>query len=417
MPALPLSDDLARKAAEAVQRYRGNMAAAARELGMSRTTLQNRVERAAERGMMLLHPPAMPGFRVRRLSTQEDADGTVTKRFVQQTKAPSDEAFVVPKGHAIKGVSALIDADGRTVQQWLKTRAAGIDPLVIAEQLKTAFRGYKPAARVTKSVKASADLLTLLPCNDWHVGMFSWGEETDTNWDLKIAQERIGAAVEDTIARTPASGRFVVLGGGDLLHADNQDNETSRSGNNLDVDGRYPKVVDAAAKLMVRTVDAALARHRHVTVRILPGNHDEHSAIAVAYFLAAWYRNEKRVEVDTDPSLFWWMRFGKVMLGATHGHTVRVKDMPSIMAHRRAEDWGATKFRYVHGFHVHHSAKFATEGNGVVSEVHQAPVPQDAWHYGAGFLSGRSLQAITYHRDYGEIGRVRTAMIDGGEKR
>jgi hypothetical protein len=91
---------------------------------------------------------------------------------------------------------------------------------------------------------------------------------------------------------------------------------------------------------------------------------------------------------------------------------VKLKDMASIMAHRRAADWGATKFRYVHGFHIHHQSKFATEGGGVISESHQAPIPQDAWHYGAGFLSGRSVQTIQYHRDFGEVGRVRVAILD-----
>jgi hypothetical protein len=147
-------------------------------------------------------------------------------------------------------------------------------------------------------------------------------------------------------------------------------------------------------------------------VRILPGNHDEHASVAVAYFLLAWYRNEPRVTVDVDPSLFFWFRFGKVLLGATHGHTVKLKDMASIMAHRRAADWGATRHRFVHGFHIHHTSKFATEGNGVISESHQTPTPQDAWHFGAGFLSGRSMQSISYHREFGEVSRVRVAMMD-----
>jgi hypothetical protein len=183
----------------------------------------------------------------------------------------------------------------------------------------------------------------------------------------------------------------------------------------LQVDGRYQKVVGVALRLMTRTVGAALRRHEHVTIRILPGNHDEHTSVAIAYFLLAWYRNEPRVKVDVDPSLFFWFRFGRVLLGATHGHTVKLAQMPSIMAHRRAEDWGATKFRYCLGFHLHHSAKIATEGEGVICEVFQAPIPQDAWHFGSGFLSGRSLQAITYHREFGEIGRVRTAILDAKE--
>ena len=33
--------------------------------------------------------------------------------------------------------------------------------------------------------------------------------------------------------------------------------------------------------------------------------------------------------------------------------------------------------------------------------------------FGSGFLSGRPMQAITYHAIYGEISRMRVAMTDG----
>ena len=84
----------------------------------------------------------------------------------------------------------------------------------------------------------------------------------------------------------------MVLGGGDLIHSDTNDNKTARSGNALQVDGRYDKVIGAACRLVARTIDAALHTHNRVRVRILKGNHDEHAAVAVAYYLLGWYRNE-----------------------------------------------------------------------------------------------------------------------------
>src|SRR5690606_37401359 len=103
-----------------------------------------------------------------------------------------------------------------------------------------------------------------------------------------------------------------------------------------------------------------------------------------------------------DQSLFFYHQLGEVMLAATHGHEAKLRDMPQIMASRRPEMWGATRYRFAHGFHVHHKSGFIAEGGGVVCESHQAPIPQDAWHYGAGFVSGRSLQTITYHSQMGE---------------
>lgn len=63
-------------------------------------------------------------------------------------------------------------------------------------------------------------------------------------------------------------------------------------------------MLKVACHVMVRTVDAMLRRHGRVTVRVLPGNHDEHASVAVSYFLMAWYRDEPRVTVDVGPGLF-----------------------------------------------------------------------------------------------------------------
>lgn len=373
-------------------------------LGVSRSTVQRRLKIASERGM-LGTAPVMLGYRIAQITNTPKGD------FIQQ-KPEHGEQFVVPDGHAIKGVSALVDPDGREIIKWIKTREqpSAID---IAETLKAAFADWQPAADPVPAPRfAYDDLVTLIPCNDFHVGMFAWARETDSNWDLRIAEKAIGQGIEDAIRRSPPSGTAIVLGGGDLTHADNNKNVTSRSSNQLDVDGRHQKIVETAGRLMVKAVDAALLHNTRVIVRNLKGNHDEETAPAIAWFLYAWYRNEPRVTVDLDQSLFFYHRFGKVLIAATHGHEAKLSDMPGIMAHRRAQDWGQTNFRYAHGFHVHHSSKAATEGGGVIMESHQAPIPQDAWHFGSGFISGRSIQTITYHRDYGEISRVRVAMLD-----
>lgn len=403
-------DELLRNVA--VYRAHGNQCsiAAAAAAGMPQPTFKDRIKAAACRGL-LGYDATLPGFVVKSTSEQQDASGNVTGRSIKQVREPGDE-FEPLKGHIVKGESALLDPDGRVLAKWVKTRLGELDPIALAEALKESFAKYRPHASVAKApATPDSDLITIVPANDWHIGMFSWSKESAENWDLKIAERTIGASIEDTIARSPASAQGVLLGGGDLLHADTARNMTA-NGTPQDVDGRYQKVLEVATRLKVRAVDAALRRYGHVTVRVLRGNHDENASVAIAYFLAAWYRNEPRVTIDTDPSLFWWMRFGKCLFGSTHGHTVKIGNMPGIMAHRRAEDWGASKFRYVHGFHLHHSAKVATEGNGVICEIHQAPIPQDAWHFGSGFLSGRSMQAITYHRNFGEIGRVRTAILD-----
>ena len=383
-----------------------NQSATALAVGCSRETVQRHIRVAAERG--LLGPQeTLPGFAIRQITD------TPNGQYVQQRKEHGEE-WKPSDGLTIKGRTSLLDAEGRIITQHVmeRTEHKGVDPMAVMDALKRAMDGYTAAEPLPAPTAPAADLLTLTPLADWHVGLRAWSGDTGMNWDLAIAEKVIGRGIEEVVERSPSSGHAIVLGGGDLLHSDSNENKTARSGNVLDVDGRYDKCLEVAGRLVVKTVDAHLRRHGHVTVRILKGNHDEHSSVAIGYFLKGWYRNEPRVTVDTDASLFFWHRFGKVMLGATHGHAAKLQAMPSIMAHRRAEDWGATVFRFIHGFHLHHSAKFATEGNGCISEVHQTPTPQDAWHFGSGFLSGRSMQSISYHREFGEVSRVRAAMID-----
>lgn len=317
-----------------------------------------------------------------------------------------------PLGHSVKGVSTLVDGDGNTVLQWIKTSTGGLGFEETVDILRSAFDdAATPLAAIPEPTDASGDLMALHCLPDLHMGMYAWKEEAEESWDLSLADSTIKASVERLMSITPSCGTAVILGGGDQLHADNTENRTMRSGNALDVDGRFSKVLLVTCKLFAYVTELALLKHSHVFVRILPGNHDPHAAVALAYYLLAWFRENPRVTVDVSPDYFWWFRFGKVMLGATHGHMAKPGQMPGIMAERRPEDWGATRFRYCHTFHVHHQSKVMTEGGGVVTETHQTPIPKDAWHHQMGYLSGRSLQSIIYSREHGEVGRQRVSVI------
>src|SRR5215469_11227616 len=105
------------------------------------------------------------------------------------------------------------------------------------------------------------------------MNLLCWEREVGENWDLKIAERVIGDAICSVINRAPQSGTAVVLGGGDLMHNDDNTNRTARSGNILDADGRHAKGIEAAQRLKVITIDQALKHNDRVIVRILKGNH------------------------------------------------------------------------------------------------------------------------------------------------
>ena len=352
--------------------------------------------RAAAREGRAGFAPVMPGFEVKSVASRAEGG-----EWVKQTRAPGEE-FEVPDGHRVKGVSALVDPDGRTVQQWVKT-SEGAPEIAAIEAVRAAFADFEPLApAVARPKDKRGDLLTVYPIADHHLGLAAWGRETGDDYDLKIATKLLRETMAELVARSPESEVGVVLNLGDFLHADNSSNRTEKSGNPLDVDTRYAKVLNVGSQLLAESVIQALSKHDRVVLRNLPGNHDPYSALALTMALKAYFRNEKRVKVDDDPGRFWFFQHGQVMLCATHGDMAKPDQMPGIAAAIRPDIWGATQFRYGYGGHVHHKSKRVSEVAGMIFETFQTLAAKDAWHAGEGYVSGRSMTAVTHHCDSGE---------------
>jgi hypothetical protein len=122
------------------------------------------------------------------------------------------------------------------------------------------------------------------------------------------------------------------------------------------------------------------------------------------------------VHVSRDPSHFYFWRFGKVLVGATHGDMIRHTDMPQVLAAYAAKDWGETEHRYVYLGHVHHKSIGGGEKYGATWETFRTLAAKDAWSANSGFASGRSMVAITHHREFGEKYRSTVTIAGPGFK-
>lgn len=370
--ANPISDEEWSRTLESLEKHKWNQAAAATELGLSPSTVKSRVLSARARKLI--------------------PDGPILE------------------GYRVKGTSTLYDAEGNISATWVKTAIEGPTAEEAGALVRQALEGFQPPAGFSEAHgEVEAELATVYPLADWHVGLLSWRKETGFDYDLKIGQKTIEGSISRLIASTPKSAQGVVLGLGDLLHSDNYESMTSRSSNVLDCDGRYPKLLYTATQLVLYTIELALQKHDTVLVRILPGNHDDQSAIAVTLAVSLYYQNNPRVTVDDDAGRFWWWSWGKVFLGATHGDKAKPAEIPLIMADERPDLWGKAKFRHVLTGHIHRDTKL--EKRGVIVESFQSPVASDAWHASMGYRAGRSVQAITYHKDQGEIMRHKVNIV------
>lgn len=312
----------------------------------------------------------------------------------------------VPDGFLTKGVSSYFNKEGKLTGQWVKS---AIHPerqweilKEFAATLAEEVRGLAPIVPAPKHTED--DLLCVYPMGDPHFGLHAWWQDAGEDFDLKIAEELTCGAVDRLIASAPAASTALLLNLGDMFHADDQTN-TSQSGHQLDVDGRWAKVQQVGLRAMIYCIQRLLEKHERVEMRVNRGNHDGHSSYALSLMLSCYFHNEPRVHIDLSPAVAWYYRFGAVLIGSTHGDTLKGKDLLGIMADDCPKDWGDTKHRYWYVGHVHHSD--VKEYRGGVVEYFRTLAARDAWHAGQGYKAGRDMRLIVMHKDYGEIERHR----------
>lgn len=312
-------------------------------------------------------------------------------------------------GLRLSGNSTLYRRGEREpVLQWVKTKADDEErERIIREFVDYLVQDVKPLKPLkynqpNKEIKS--DLMAVIPMGDPHFGMHAWWEEAGENFDLKAAEKLTRAAVDYLVQQGPTCETALLLNLGDMFHADNQKNET-KSGNRLDVDGRWRKVQQVGLQTMIYCIQRMLERYKKVIVRINSGNHDDHSAYALSMMLSCFFSDELRVQIELSPSVFWYYQFGKVLIGSAHGDTTKAKDMLPIMATDKPKEWGETEYRYWYMGHVHHQD--VIEERGGVVEYFRTLAARDAWHHGQGYRAGRDMRLIVLHKERGEVERHR----------
>jgi len=312
---------------------------------------------------------------------------------------------LVPDGQKIRGVSSLVDSQGNVLMQWVKSAEDRERQLELyQEMVQAVIEGFPGRAKPVKApAKTSAHLISVIPMGDPHLGMYAWAEESGDDFDIEIAQRQLKRAIERLVASGPRSGLLYLLNLGDFFHADTKENRTLRSGHALDVDTRWGKVLGVGVQTMRHCIDMALRHHDAVKVINVAGNHDEHTSLSLSLILDAYYSDEPRVEVDKSVCPFRYIRFGKNLIGTTHGDMVKPEALPGIMATDRPEDWGAATHRYWYTGHVHHRRVF--EFPGVTAESFRTLAARDAWHNASGYRAGRDMSLIVLEREGGEVER------------
>lgn len=313
------------------------------------------------------------------------------------------ESIQMPE--TLKGRSFLRNAStGEVTMEWVKTDVKFEHRMKAMETAAEAFReSITPVDPLPIPKATNNELLNLFVLTDMHIGMLAWGEETDNDWDSTLAERTILGFFQEAIAQAPPA-KCAVLGQlGDFLHYDSMDAVTPASKHLLDSDSRYAKLVRVAVRVIRQIIDMLAKKYEEVGVVWAAGNHDPAGSIWMREMIAALYSNEPRVRVDCSPKPFYCVEHGKVSLFFYHGHQVKMAELDRVMAAEFRDVFGRTKFSYAHMGHLHHRAK---ESSLMIVEQHRTLASRDSYASTHGYKAGREANCITYHKQYGEVGRV-----------
>lgn len=355
-------------------------AAAARALGLNERTLRRRRDRLALKGY------------------SPDHDMTRT----------------VPDGFNVKGVSTYYDEDGRVRGQWVKSSAdAERREAMMREAVEAMAETIKPIKARKAPAHGNENLLNCFVVTDFHLGALSWEPETGADWNLDLAERTLVEWFRQAVAMAPKAETALLAQISDLLHWDGFDAVTPASRHLLDADTRFPKLVRVAIRVLRQVIDLLLSTHKRVHVIMADANHDPVSQVWLREWLAILYENEPRITIDTSPSPYNAYEFGKVAIFTHHGHKRRMSNVSEVFAAQFRELFGRTKYAYAHMGHLHHVD--VKENNLMIVEQHRTLASPDAYSARGGWLSGRDAKVITYHREYGEVGRATVSfdMIRG----
>jgi len=127
----------------------GSVSAGGRALGIPLATFRNRYEAALRMKLQPMVQPIVGG-----------------------------DAHAVPEGYKLKGTSTLVDADGNTRLQWIKTDAS-LERLHEMQRaaLKAMCEELKPLKAIKGPKTTDAELLNLYTLTDCHVGALAWARK------------------------------------------------------------------------------------------------------------------------------------------------------------------------------------------------------------------------------------------------
>lgn len=271
-----------------------------------------------------------------------------------------------------------------------------------------------PSPKFVKKLQGKKGGMFEINLTDHHFGKLAWKLETlVANYDVKIATEVFTKAIDTLIQRSPFETyeEIVFVVGNDLFNNDDTQGRTT-AGTQVESDLRHEKTYKIARIAIVDTIENKLRpRADRTKIVVCPGNHDQNSVWHLGDSLELYFSKYDDVEVDNSPSSRKYHRYGNVLIGYTHGHLAKKKDLPMLMTVEAKQDYCHTRFHEWHISHRHQTEVIESHGTRV--RTLSTLCPPDGWHAENGYVGNiQSSEAFVWDKIEGLIYIV--VYTDGG---
>ena len=260
---------------------------------------------------------------------------------------------------------------------------------------------------------------------DLHLGKLCWGKETGENFDVKIAAKRFLHTIRTLVDRAKGFeySRILFPIGNDFFNSDTIFNTTTK-GTVQDEDVRWSQTFSLGTKLLVDAIDMLKQTGVPIDVVVIAGNHDLERSYYLGAFLSAWFNKDSQVCVNNGPSSRKYYRFGKVLLGLTHGSEEKESSLPMLMASdvESKPMWSETLYHEWHLGHQHRKidVKYVTldksrttnEELGVTVRYLSSLTSSDVWHHKSGFIGAtKAGEAFIWNDEAGLVAHLNANLI------
>lgn len=304
-----------------------------------------------------------------------------------------------------------IDFDSVT-EYWDKTKeySVRVRPEVkeiqdITAEIIEEMQSYAPVYPTIKREPVKDGHLLVIDPADVHIGKLATAFESGEDYNSEIAVQRVREGVEGILCKSHGFNidKIVLIIGNDILHIDTP-KRTTTSGTPQDTDGMWYENFLKAKNIYVEVIEK-LITVSDVHVIYNPSNHDYTNGFFLADVVRTWFKNAPNVTFDTSIAHRKYFKYGKNLVGSTHGDGAKFQDLPLLMATESPSEWSETKHRYMYTHHVHH--KMSKDFVGVTVESLRSPSGTDSWHHRKGYQHApKAIEGFIHHPIHGQVARL-----------